>query len=119
MWATEEVPVTIACTMRSSNVRPHSRGAINRRLGRDLSRKEVDNHFVIKVTDEIRWSTHLKQTHADAQLDGIDIIRTSLDASEIWLVEAVRAPKSQKPGRQKETVSFLPLDGQERRRGAT
>ena len=62
----------------------HERGqeAINRRVGRDVSRKKVDKHFAIEVTDdEIRWSRKQDKINAEAQLDGIYVIRTSLQSS--------------------------------------
>ena len=43
--------------------------AINRRVGRDVSRKKVDKHFAIEVTDaEIRWSRKQDKINAEAQL---------------------------------------------------
>ena len=75
----------------------HERGqeAINRRVGRDVSRKKVDKHFAIEVTDdEIRWSRKQDKINAEAQLDGIYVIRTSLQSSALGAPEAVEAYKS-------------------------
>ena len=64
-------------------------------LGRDVSRKKVDKHFAIEVTDaEIRWSRKQDKINAEAQLDGIYVIRTSLQSSALGAPEAVEAYKS-------------------------
>ena len=66
-----------------------------RRVGRDVSRKKVDKHFAIEVTDaEIRWSRKQDKINAEAQLDGIYVIRTSLQSSALGAPEAVEAYKS-------------------------
>ena len=50
---------------------------------------------MIEVTDDdIRWSRRQEKIDAEAQLDGIYIIRTSLEASDIGAAEAVEAYKS-------------------------
>ena len=68
---------------------------LNRRVGRDVSRKKVDKHFAIEVTDdEIRWSRKQDKINAEAQLDGIYVIRTSLQSSALGAPEAVEAYKS-------------------------
>ena len=93
--ATEEILQTIASAVRSPNARLRGREAINRRVGRDVSRKKVDKHFRIEVTDDdIRWSRRQEQIDTETQLDGIYIIRTSLEASDIGAAEAVEAYKS-------------------------
>ena len=49
-----------------------------------VSRKKVDKHFAIEVTDaEIRWSRKQDKINAEAQLDGIYVIRTSLQSSAL------------------------------------
>ena len=81
LCATEKILETIACAVRSPNARLRGREAINRRVGRDVSRKKVDKHFRIEVTDDdIRWSRRQEKIDAEAQLDGIYVIRTSLEA---------------------------------------
>ena len=63
--------------------------------GGDVCRKKVEKHFEIEVTDEdIRWSRRQEKIDAEAQLDGIYVIRTSLDASALSAGEAVEAYKS-------------------------
>ena len=93
--ATEKILQTIADAVRSPHARLRGQQAINRRVGRDVSRKKVDKHFEIEVRDDdIRWSRRQEQIDAEAQLDGIYIIRTSLEASEIGAEEAEEAYKS-------------------------
>ena len=60
-----------------------------------MSRKKVAKHFRIEVTDDdIRWSRRQEKIEAEAQLDGIYINCTSLEASEIGAPQAVEAYKS-------------------------
>ena len=95
LCATEKILETIASAVRSPTGRLRGREAINRRVGRDVSRKKVDKHFLIEVTDEdIRWSRRQEKIDAEAQLDGIYVIRTSLEASAIGAGEAVEAYQS-------------------------
>ena len=92
---TEKILQTIASAVRSPRSRLRGQQAINRRVGRDVSRKKVEKHFVIEVTDDdIRWSRRQEKIDAEAQLDGIYVIRTSLEASAISAGEAVEAYKS-------------------------
>ena len=92
---TEKILQTIADAVRSPRSRLRGQQAINRRVGRDVSRKKVEKHFVIEVTDDdIRWSRRQEKIDAEAQLDGIYVIRTSLEASALSAGEAVEAYKS-------------------------
>ena len=57
--------------------------------------QEGEKYFVIEVTDDdIRWSRRQEKIDAEAQLDGIYVIRTSLEASALSAGEAVEAYKS-------------------------
>ena len=68
---------------------------LNPRLRHERARKKVDKHFAIEVTDdEIRWSRKQDKINAEAQLDGIYVIRTSLQSSALGAPEAVEAYKS-------------------------
>ncbi len=93
--ATERILETIARAVRSPHPRLRGQEAINRRVGCAVSRKKVDKHFAIEVTDdEIRWSRKQDKINAEAQLDGIYVIRTSLQNSALGAPEAVEAYKS-------------------------
>ncbi len=95
LCATEKILQTIADAVRSPRSRLRGQQAINRRVGRDVGRKKVDKHFRIEVTDnDIRWSRHQEKIDAEAQLDGIYVIRTSLETSDLGAGEAVEAYKS-------------------------
>ncbi len=68
---------------------------INRRVGRDADRKKVEKHFEITVTDsDMSWKRKEGKIRAEAALDGIYIVRTSLGSSDIGAGQAVSAYKS-------------------------
>ena len=75
--ATEEILETIA-----RGLRHRGRDWINRRVGREANRRKVEKHFDITVTDDaLRWSRNREKIAAEARLDGLYVIRTSLDAA--------------------------------------
>ncbi len=93
--ATEHSLEGIAAQVRRGREPLRGRDAINRRLGRELNRKKVGKHFEIAVTDEqLRWSRQQERIAAEAQLDGIYIVRTSLAAEDLGAEAAVAAYKS-------------------------
>ena len=68
---------------------------INHRVGRDANRRKVEKHFDIVVTDdELTCERKAEKIAAEARLDGIYIVRTSLDKDAIGTNEAVEAYKS-------------------------
>ena len=68
---------------------------INRRVGREANRRKVEKHFDIAVTDDdLTFKRNAEKIAAEARLDGIYIVRTSLDANAIGAHEAVEAYKS-------------------------
>ena len=95
LQATERILERIAEMVR------HGRGpakggkeAIDRRVGREADRKLVEKHFTIKVSDEeLRWSRQQAGIEAEAQLDGIYVVRTSLAAEDLGAEQAVAACK--------------------------
>ena len=88
--ATEEILETIA-----QGLRHRGRDWINRRVGREANRRKVEKHFQITVTDEaLRWSRNQEKIAAEARLDGLYVIRTSLDAATMGPGEVVEAYKS-------------------------
>ena len=93
LQATEEALETIAASVRSGRLK--GREAINRRVGRDANRRKVEKHFAIAVTDDdIAWSRREARIAAEARLDGVYVIRTSLGPEAIGRAEAVEAYKS-------------------------
>ena len=93
LCATEDLLEKIAASVRQSRLR--GRDQINRRVGRDANRKRVEKHFDITVSDNhIAWQRNPVKIGAEAQLDGIYVIRTSLDTDTVSAAEAVEAYKS-------------------------
>ena len=81
LQATEAALETIARAVRGPGRRLRGRQAINRREGRDVGRKKAAKHFRVEVGEDwIRWSRRAERIAAEAQLDGVYIIRTSLAA---------------------------------------
>ncbi len=92
---TERILENLARIVRNPNSALRGRDNINRRVGREANRKKVEKHFDIRVTDEdIVWSRNQKKIDAEAKLDGIYVVRTSLSVSDIKAEEAVEAYKS-------------------------
>ena len=89
---TEQLLETIAAAIRHARLR--GKDAINRRVGRDANRKKVEKHFHITATDDnLTWSRRHHRIIAEAQLDGIYVVRTSLDADAISPHATVEAYK--------------------------
>ena len=93
--ATEEILETIAQGLRRPGAPHRGRDWINRRVGREANRRKVEKHFQITVTDEaLRWSRNQEKIAAEARLDGLYVIRTSLNAATMGPGEVVEAYKS-------------------------
>ena len=93
LQATEAALERIRRAVRAKRLR--GRAAINRRVGRDVARKKVAKHFEIHVGKQsLRWSRNEAGIAAEAQLDGIYIIRTSLDEQQLGAEQTVEAYKS-------------------------
>ena len=93
LQATEEALEAIATSVRSGRLK--GREAIDRRVGRDANRRKVGKHFEIDVTDGgISWRRREGRIAAEARLDGVYVIRTSLDSAAIGPEAAVEAYKS-------------------------
>ena len=93
LQATEATLATMAASVRSGRLK--GREAINRRVGRDANRRKVEKHFEITVTDgAITWRRRAERIAAEGRLDGVYVIRTSLDSEAIGAEAAVEAYKS-------------------------
>ena len=91
--ATENILNDIAAAVENKKLR--GKDAINRRVGRDANRKKVEKHFLIHVTDDqLSWTRRQDRIAAEAQLDGIYVVRTSLAADAIGNHAAVEAYKN-------------------------
>ena len=91
--ATEEALARIARSVRSGRLK--GRESIDRRVGRDINRRKVGKHIEVDVADNgISWRRRQDRIDAEARLDGVYVIRTSLDSSSMGAAEAVDAYKS-------------------------
>ena len=90
---TETILRDIAAAVQNKRLR--GKDAINRRVGRDANRKKVEKHFRIHVTDDqLTWTRRQDRIAAEAQLDGIYVVRTSLAAEALGNHAAVEAYKN-------------------------
>ena len=93
--ATEAALEEIARIVGQPRSKLRGRDRINRRVGREANRRKVEKHFQITVTDDkLEWARDEGKITAEALLDGIYIVRTSLPADAISPDEAVLAYKS-------------------------
>ena len=93
LLATESILEGIGRLVSNGSLRGAEK--INTRVGREADRKKMEKHFEIVVTDaDISWKRKEKRIAAEAALDGIYIVRTSLGDSDIGAEEAVSAYKS-------------------------
>jgi hypothetical protein len=92
--ATEkELDKVVAATQRA---RRPLRGAdhIGLRVGKVLGRYKVGKHFVVTITeDECTYQRDTEKIEAEAALDGIYVVRTSVEAETLGTDETVRAYK--------------------------
>ena len=66
-----------------------------RLIGREANRRKMEKHFEIAVTDDgVSWSRREERVAEEARLDGIYVIRTSLDSASLGAEAAVEAYKS-------------------------
>ena len=93
LLATESILERIAGLVRGGSLRGAEK--INRRVGREADKRKVEKHFDIVVRDaDIRWKRKERRIRAEAALDGIYIVRTSLGDSDIGAEGTVSAYKS-------------------------
>ena len=93
--ATEAILEEIARIVRQPRSKLRGRERINRRVGRETNRKKVETHFQITVCDDnLTWTRDAAGIAAEAQLDGIYIVRTSLSVDAISSDDAVHAYRS-------------------------
>ncbi len=93
LQAAEAILETIAGSVRRGLFR--GREHISCRVRHAINRKKIRKCFTIKITDDaIAWSRRPKHIKAEQCLDGISIIRTSLDPDSLGTPEAIAAFKS-------------------------
>ena len=75
--------------------RLQGRDAIGVRVGKVLNKYKVGKHFVLEIEDDsFDFHIHTEKVAAEASLDGIYVIRTSLPAEQMSISDAVRNYKS-------------------------
>ena len=90
--ATEDRLEEIARTVRRQGSRLRGEAAIVRRVGDAVGRLKVSKHFEIRCEDDdLSWSRRQDRIDREAELDGLWVVRTSLDADCIGRDEAVAA----------------------------
>ena len=95
LQATEAILERIAGIVRRKGSKLRGLEKINRRVGREANRRKVEKHFDIVVKDDaLSFTRNEAKIAAEAQLDGIYIVRTSLHEDAIGTHEAVEAYKS-------------------------
>ena len=71
------------------------RDQIGVRVGKVINKYQVGKHFVLDIRDEdFAFSVDTKKVAAEAALDGIYVIRTSVDKEQMSAADAVRSYKS-------------------------
>ena len=95
LQATENRLERIARIVRRRGSRLRGKEAIARRVGEAVGRLKVSKHFEIQCEDDnLSWSRRQERINREAELDGLWVVRTSLDADSIGPDEAVEAYKS-------------------------
>ena len=93
--ATENVLREIARTAARARPGPDNRDRINKALGARANRWKMRKHFRIKVRDDaLIWERDRAAVADEARLDGLYVIRTSLDPDSVSPAQAVDAYKS-------------------------
>ncbi len=93
--ATEETLAGIAAAAARRKPGPANRDRTLRALGREANRRRVGKHFDVEVRDAgMDWARNAGRIEAEARLDGIYVIRTSLGAEAMGTEAAVDAYKS-------------------------
>ncbi len=93
--ATEQTLAEIAAAAARRRPGPKNREMTAKALGRRGNRKKVEKHFNIEIRDGgMDWSRDAAKTAAEAALDGIYVVRTSLGKESIGGEAAVAAYKS-------------------------
>ena len=92
--ATEKILADIQATVRRKGSKLRGAAAIGRRVGRDANRRKVEKHFDMVITgDDLTFTRNQAKIEAEARLDGVYVVRTSLDATALPAEEAVWAYK--------------------------
>jgi len=92
--ATERELARIDAQVRRKNTSLHDAARIGLAVGAVLNKKKMAKHFVVTIDDgHLSWRRRLDQIEAEARLDGIYVIRTSVPAEHLDAAETVQAYK--------------------------
>ena len=93
--ATEETLAEIAAAAARRKPGPANRDRTIKALGREANRRKMEKHFDIEVHDAgMDWARNRDRIAAEARLDGVYVVRTSLDSASFGPEAAVEAYKS-------------------------
>jgi len=93
LQATEELLARVAASVQAGKL--VGRGKIGVQVGKVVNRHKVAKHFELTITDAgFSWSRRQDAIRAEAALDGLYVIRTSLDAQRMDAPQCVRNYKA-------------------------
>src|SRR6202048_1278828 len=92
--ATERELTRIEAQVRRKNATLRGAAEIGLAVGPALKRRKMAKHFAVPIGDgHLSWHRRLDQIEAEARLDGIYVIRTSVPSEHLDAAETVRAYK--------------------------
>jgi len=92
--ATERELARIEAQVRRKNTTLRGAAEIGLAVGPALNKRKVAKHFAVRIDEgHLSWHRRLDQIEAEARLDGIYVIRTSVPAEHLNAAEAVQAYK--------------------------
>ena len=95
LQATEDVLAGIAAAAARGKPGPANRDRTIKALGRLANRRKMEKHFDFTISDSgMDWSRNQDRIEQEARLDGVYVVRTSLDSEAIGSEAAVEAYKS-------------------------
>lgn len=95
LQATEKALEKVRQSTQRKRVALKGKGQIGLRVGRVIDRYKVAKHFKLQIRDDgFSYQRRMERIEAEAALDGIYVIRTSVEAERLGAEDAVRAYKS-------------------------
>jgi transposase len=92
--ASERDLARIEAQVRRKSVARRDAAEIGLAVGAVLNKRKMAKHFVVTIRDgHLSWQRRLDQIEAEARLDGIYVIRTSVPADHMAAAETVQAYK--------------------------
>ena len=95
LGATERTLADIVAAAARARPGPENRDRTIKALGRKANRRKVEKHFDVTVRDgRMDWKRNRDRIGAEARLDGVYVVRTSLESPSLGPEAAVEAYKS-------------------------